>query len=144
MIIIKLKALLIVTLLSTATLFAGFQTVDCTNQTHLDTLKLPQVECEILDVFWDAMGNGAGWTDAAGWDTVTYAESWSGITMHDDNSSVRYFGWGYEGNGLTGVLPDELGNFIAIQSLSVTDNNLYGTIPKSIENLTTLKGLLRV
>jgi len=135
---LKLKKLLIVTLLSTATLFAGFQTVDCTNQTHLDTLKLPQVECEILDAFWDAMGNGAGWTDDAGWDTLTYADTWSGVYMHDDNSSIKMFGWGTGGNNITGELPTELENFIALEGLGFADNNLYGTIPKNIKELTTL------
>ena len=135
---LKLKKLLPIILLSTASLLAGFQTVDCTNRTHLDTLKLQQVECEILDAFWDAMGDGAGWTDKTNWDTLTYADTWSGVYIHDDNSSIKMFGWGTGGNNITGELPTELGNFIALEGLGFVDNNLYGTIPKNIKELTNL------
>jgi hypothetical protein len=38
--------------------------------------------------------------------------------MHDDNSSIKWFGWGTDGNGLTGELPNELGNFMALQKLA--------------------------
>jgi len=76
-----IKRLLVLVLFSGSTLFAHFTTVDCTNQTHLNTLKLQQVECEVLDAFWDAMGNGDGWIDKTGWDTVTYADTWSGENM---------------------------------------------------------------
>jgi len=137
--IIKLKALLLVTLLSTATLFAGFQTVDCTNQTHLDTLKLPQVECEILDAFWTAMDNGAGWTDATGWDTVTYADTWSGVYMYDDNSSIKWFGLPF--SNLNGELPEEIGNFINLKQFAFNTNHISGKVPTSIDNLHSLEAL---
>jgi hypothetical protein len=127
---LKLKKLLLTTLLSTATLFAGFTNVDCTNQTHLDTLKLPHVECEILDAFWTAMGDGADWTDKTGWDTVTYADTWSGVYMHDDNSSIRAFGWGLVGNNLTGEIPESITDFIALEVLGLPNNNLYGSLPE--------------
>ncbi len=126
----KLKKLLLVTLLSSTMLFAGFTTVDCANQTHLDTLKLPKVECEILDAFWTAMGDGAGWTDKTGWDTVTYADTWSGVYMYDDNSSIRAFGWGLVGNNLTGKFPESISNFIALEVLGLPNNNLYGSLPE--------------
>jgi len=134
-----LKRLLLTLLTAGTTLFAGFKTVDCSNQAHLDTLKLPQVECEILDAFWDAMGDGAGWTDKTGWDTVTYAGSWSGVYMHDDNSSINALGW-TNGNGITGELPSVLGELISPTQLAFSNNNLKGTIPLSIKNLTQLTG----
>ncbi len=134
-----LKKLYIFTALSTVSLFAGFTHVHCDNEANLTILKLPKVECEILDAFWDAMGNGAGWKDKKGWDTVTYADTWSGVYMHDDNSSIKIFGWGTGGNGLTGTLPDELGNFMALQTLGLSDNNIYGTVPTSIKNLINLR-----
>jgi hypothetical protein len=137
---LKLKKLLLTTLLSTATLFAGFTNVDCTNQTHLDTLKLPQVECEILDAFWDAMGDGAGWTDKTGWDTVTYAGDWSGIYMNDDNSSIMWFGWAF-GNNLIGQLPEEIGNFVKLERIGFHHNTITGEVPSSIDNLRSLEKL---
>ena len=131
MIIKKLKLLWLALLLSTATLFAGFQNVHCDNENNLTILKLPQVECEILDAFWTAMGDGAGWTDKTGWDTVTYAGDWSGVYMYDDNSSIKWFGWDNTiGNNLTGVLPSNLTNFIALEVLGLGGNNLYGTLPE--------------
>ena len=127
----KLKKLLLATLLSSTTLFAGFTTVDCTNQTHLDTLKLPQVECEILDAFWTAMGDGAGWTDKEGWDTLTYAGEWSGVYMYDDNSSIWAFGWGDgRGNNLSGEVPESITDFIALEAVALGSNTLYGSLPE--------------
>jgi len=135
----KLKILLLGTLLSTAMLFASFTTVDCNNQTHLDTLKLPKVECEILDAFWDAMGNGAGWKDKTGWDTVSYAGEWSGVHMYDDNSSI----WAFAPSelNLTGHIPPEMGDFVALQILAIWDDNINGHIPKTLFQIKTLKSI---
>ena len=139
-----LKKLYIFAALSTITLFAGFTTVDCNNQTHLDTLKLPKVECEVLDAFWDAMGNGSGWKDKTGWDTLQDVKDWKGIETFDEhpeytpvnNSSI--LGILLDKNNLTGELPEALGDLIAPIQLSFTKNNIYGTVPTSIKNLTML------
>ncbi|HHD81174.1 MAG TPA: hypothetical protein ENK99_06265, partial [Campylobacterales bacterium] len=135
-----LKKLLLATVLSTATLLAGFSTVDCTNQAHLDILKLPQVECEALEALWDAT-DGPNWTDTTNWDTLTYADTWSGVYMHDDNSSIKWFGWGGKGNNLVGQLPEEIGNFENIEILLFTRDALTGEVPLSINNLHSLKAL---
>jgi len=124
-----IKRLLVLVLFSGSTLFAHFTTVDCTNQTHLDTLKLQQVECEVLDAFWDAMGNGAGWKDKTNWDTVTYAGDWSGVVMHDDNSSISWLSWP-GGNGLSGELPKEIKNFINLEVFNLPSNALRGPLPE--------------
>jgi len=91
-----LKTLLLTTLLSTATLFAGFSEVDCTNEAHYkDILHITQGDCQALEAFWDATGQGVGWSkndDNMGhytpidsnWGTLTSAGDWFGITLFSD------------------------------------------------------------
>ena len=135
----NLKRQLFAALIGTVTLFAGFKNVDCNNQSHLDTLKLPKVECEVLDAFWDAMGNGAGWKDKTGWDTVSYAGEWSGVHMYDDNSSI----WAFAPSelNLTGSIPPELKNFTALQILAIWGNNINGHIPAELFQIKTLNSI---
>jgi len=137
-----LKKLLLTSLLTTATLFASFQTVDCSNQTHLETLKLPQGDCETLEAFWDATGQGAGWISeqnaSVQWDRLVSAEDWYGITLWSEGG-IKWFILAH--NNITGELPEALGNFTSIETLAIEDNNLYGAIPQNIKNLTTLRAI---
>lgn len=137
----QFKNILLSTLFSTITLFAGFTTVDCTNQTHLDILKVPQIECEALDALWEALGNGKDWGAKDGWDTISFAGDWHGITMHDNNSSIQDLVFGYNGNHVSGYLPDEIGNFTDLRAISILGGPLTGGIPVTINNLQSLETL---
>ena len=87
------------------------------------------------------MGNGAGWKDKTGWDTVSYAGDWSGVYMHDDNSSIKTLGWAW-GNGLTGNILPEVGNFIALEEFSIGLNpNIGGQFPVELVQLKTLNAI---
>lgn len=86
----NLKRQLFAALIGTATLFAGFSTVDCNNTDHLATLNITQGDCLALEAFWDATGQGADWTSqndadvTNDWDRLDTAENWYGITLHPD------------------------------------------------------------
>jgi len=137
-----LKKLLLTSLLTTATLFASFQTVDCSNQTHLETLKLPQVDCEALEAFWDATGQGAGWISeqnaSVQWDRLVSAEDWYGITLWPEGG-IKWFNVAH--NNITGEIPAVLGNFTSIEILAISYNNLSGRLPQSMGSLITAKGI---
>ena len=135
----KLKELILVTILSTATLFAGFTTVDCSNQSHLVTLQIPQIECEALEALWDETGH-EDWVHTDNWDMLISTEEWYGITLNDDNRSVKRVIM--QRNNLSGELPEKIGDFTNLQSLAITDNtNFGGDIPDSINNLTSLEAI---
>jgi len=128
----KLKILLLATLLSTATLFAGFSNVHCDNEGNLTTLNITQGDCQALEAFWDATGQGAGWTSQTDadtnndWDRLDTAENWYGITLYE-NGGVKYFNAG--NNNLTGKLPSELNSFTNAQNILIYQNHFFGEVP---------------
>jgi hypothetical protein len=143
---------------------AAFSTVDCTNAGHRTTIgggtEMPQAQCEALGEIWSDT-NGASWTVNTGWDTLTDANTWTGVTLVAgrvtqlrlngnnlsgpippelvDLSDAIYFRL-YD-NHLTGSIPPELGNMPALLHLMLQDNDLTGAIPPEIGDITTLTRL---
>ncbi|GMH70799.1 hypothetical protein TL16_g05497 [Triparma laevis f. inornata] len=76
-------------------------------------------------------------TTSVGWDTTDTARAcdWSGVTCKD-NTVVELL---LQDRGLTGHLPESLGNLIHLKKCIASDNALSGQIPGSIGNLTHLK-----
>lgn len=79
------------------------------------------------------------------WDIITVRH----INLHDNPSLTWSIESGIQNmtsltgivafsSGLTGILPDEIGSAISLQTLSIGDNNLSGTIPTSIGGLDNL------
>ena len=135
----QIKTSLLILFLSSVTLFGDFQTVDCSNQSHLDILQIPQGDCEALEAIWTAFGNGEGWIDKSNWDTLNSAGTWFGVTLDDSNSSVYRFGIGATDNNMTGELPSEIDRFTDIKQFLLSRENITGTIPSSINNMTSLE-----
>jgi len=129
----KLKHILITTLLSTATLIALEQFPDgfCNKL----TLTIPSSECQVLEIFWNST-NGEDWTQNDGWGYNTDVSSWYGVVMQENNDSVR--GLNIADNSLTGEIPEELSQIPYMEGLIFDRNNISGTIPKSLETLTKL------
>jgi PKD repeat protein len=80
--------------------------------------------------------NGPGWTLHHNWLTGKIA-TWFGVTM----SGCRVQGLDLDSNNLTGTLPPEIGNLTALASLDLRYNNLSGTIPAELGNLQACKYL---
>ena len=134
----KLTKLLLITLLSTATLFAGFSKVHCDNEANLTVLKIPQGECEALEAIWDATGHGEKWTNKTNWDSMTSAGEWFGITLTDDNSSVNEIF--LNNNNMTGYLPSEIAKLTHLRRLIIAnDKTITGVIPPEIMNMPSLE-----
>jgi len=134
-----LKKILLTTLLSTATLFAGFTNVECNNTAHLNTLHITEGDCKALESFWDATGQGTGWLNVTGWNTVTSVETWYGrITLHDSGVGIKWFF--VEDNNISGELTDGLSNFTNLISFGVRGNN-FSNIPIALHTLDTLLSL---
>jgi Leucine-rich repeat (LRR) protein len=98
--------------------------------------QIPPTECEVLLDFYNST-SGANWTDNTGWNQNNTPCDWKGVTCGDGHITSLDLG----GNQLSGSIPDSLGNLSNLQSLHLGFNELIGSIPDSIGNLSNLQNL---
>ncbi len=91
---------------------------------------------------------GTNWSNNTNWLTGA-VDTWDGITVSggrvtqidlndDDNGADGDF---FEGNNLSGTIPPELGNLTNLQNLRLSYNQLTGPIPPELGNLVNLQHL---
>ncbi|NQU80596.1 MAG: immunoglobulin domain-containing protein, partial [Bacteroidetes bacterium] len=80
--------------------------------------------------------DGANWTNNTNWLTGNVS-TWYGITVSGD----RVTEIDLNSNNLVGTIPPEIGNLTNLTHLNFADNQLSGTIPVEIGNLTGLISL---
>ena len=93
--------------------------------------------------------NGDGWTNSLGWKAsplypdgfaLPGTESgWHGLTVDSRTQTVTAID--FTGNNLTGTLPAEVGDLTSLTNLNLDGNLLTGSIPAEIGNLTALNSL---
>jgi len=81
--------------------------------------------------------NGPGWYNKTNWLTGPL-NTWHGITVSDDFVTEIYL---YD-NNLIGSIPPEIGNLTNLQVFDLDSNQLTGSIPPEIGNLVNLQLLL--
>jgi hypothetical protein len=91
--------------------------------------------------------NGAKWTANTGWKDWDFNSTappdtsdvkyWKGVTV---STAGRVTGLDLIANNLSGSIPAELGNLSQLQTLYLTYNNLSGSIPAALGNLSQLQG----
>jgi Leucine-rich repeat (LRR) protein len=102
--------------------------------------EIPSTECEALVALYNSTG-GDNWTRNSGWlDTNTPCE-WYGVTCNGGHVSGIDLGWDGSSNNLTGTIPTELGNLSNLTRLYLSSNELTGTIPTELGNLSNLTTL---
>jgi Leucine-rich repeat (LRR) protein len=107
---------------------------------------IPQIEREALITIYNAT-NGDGWEDRSGWrndEDTDFNEPgtecyWHGIYCDSGRTTVTSIYLG--ANQLSGTIPVEIGNLTGLVNLSLATNQLGGTIPSEIGNLTRLEAL---
>ena len=82
--------------------------------------------------------NGDDWDDNTNWKSNKPISEWYGVTT---DSSGRVTELDLEENDLTGTIPPALGNLTNLTRLGLHLNNLTGTIPPALGNLTNLTEL---
>ena len=94
---------------------------------------VPKGECEALVALY-ASTNGAGWSNSKNWLTSTLVGDWYGLSLYNGHVSDISL----SSNQLSGTIPPELGNLTNLRSLYLYSNQLSGTIPPELGNLTNL------
>jgi len=108
---------------------------------------IPEAERQALIDLYLATG-GDTWTHNDNWrlpgdpgqfNLPGTENTWYGVTTDDENTTVRelIFNW----NGLSGQLPESLGDLTQLATLSLTLNSFSGSIPETLGNLSNLKTL---
>ena len=81
--------------------------------------------------------DGDSWTDRTNWLTNTDLSTWHGVTV----SGGRVTRLRLEGNNLSGSIPSYLGDLSNLGGLWLSGNALSGSIPSYLGNLSNLRGL---
>lgn len=82
--------------------------------------------------------NGANWTNKTYWLPVNPINTWYGVTVTNGRVTSLIL----ENNNLSGTLPLSLGQLTELNWLSLFHNNITGTIPFEIGNLTKMVNLI--
>jgi len=91
--------------------------------------------------------NGANWTNT--WDLNLPMDNWYGVVLNEfgcvtcldfdgDENCGKITG---ESNNMSGTIPPEIGNLSHLTGLSMPNNQLSGELPRELGNLTRLKSL---
>jgi Leucine-rich repeat (LRR) protein len=96
--------------------------------------QIPQIERDALVALYNST-DGANWTDNTGWLGAAGTEcDWYGVTCTSGQITTLSLG----SNNLSGTIPTELGNLTSLIQLNFFNNSLTGTIPAELGNLTNL------
>ncbi len=82
--------------------------------------------------------NGPNWTNT--WNLSQAVSTWHGVTLSGDGCSVTELN--LNNNQLSGSIPSELGNLSNLTLLHFSGNQLSGNIPSELSNLSNLTGLV--
>jgi hypothetical protein len=90
-----------------------------------------EIDAAALKRLYDA-ANGARWARSSGWLEDENLDRWYGIRT---DSIGRVSSIDLSGNGLSGHLPDALGQLTGMTELRISDNDLSGRMPLSLTGL---------
>ncbi len=100
-------------------------------------------ECEALVALYDAT-DGPNWKNNDGWllEANPCGGAWYGVTYCDQAPSQLHVTYlDLHGNWLSGPIPDDLQDLVALEYLNLSGNSLTGGIPAVLGSLSELRGL---
>lgn len=113
----------------------------------IDELNVEETRCHIND--WTALKafyestNGDNWTNNTGWEQVTFETPQTNCNLNDLfgiklNEQGRVYLLDLSSNQINGSIPRELGNLTNLVKLELSYNNFSGNIPRELGNLSNL------
>ncbi|GAB4159803.1 MAG: hypothetical protein Tsb0033_14840 [Winogradskyella sp.] len=112
-----------------------------TNFSFSEVSDVPQSEREALVDLYNST-NGANWTNNTNWTSSSPVSTWFGVTTTNIAGTEHVTQINLSQNNLTGTLPISIGNLTSLNWLQLNTNNISGTIPATIANLQELNLLL--
>ena len=103
----------------------------------VDARTTPATERAALVALYNAT-DGANWTRNTGWNTTAPVSHWSGVTTDSDGSVTYLY---LSSNNLSGTIPTAIGDLTDLTELSLGSNGLSGGIPVELGDLTNLTSL---
>jgi len=91
----------------------------------------------LMDLYEATGGNG--WANDSDWGNGDPTGSWYGVDVNADGRVVRL---DLSGNNLEGTLPESIGNLTKLRYFNVKQNSLSGSIPSSVGQMSSLTHLL--
>ncbi len=106
-----------------------------TAKVKLEIISFNEQDYNSLITLFNSTG-GENWTDNTGWNSGinNLSNEWYGVDVRNG----RVVGLYLQGNNLRGTLPPEIGNLTGLEVFFAFENNISGPIPKEIGNLTNL------
>lgn len=90
-----------------------------------------EIDAGVLEDLYQA-ANGSGWTRSEGWLKDENLSRWHGVQT---DPIGRVSGLDLSGNGLSGYVPEVLGQLASLTSLRIGDNALSGRLPLSLSGV---------
>ena len=124
---------------ATAAVMLAFGLVNLQDNLQVRTVQAQNVAADraALVALYNATG-GASWTTNTAWNSSDPLGDWHGVTTNADGRVTSLI---VANNNLTGSLPAELGNLSELEELAFYDNSLTGSIPPELGNLSKLETL---
>ena len=100
----------------------------------IDVSSNPKLDRNILIKLYDST-NGDNWTNKTGWNGIAGTEcDWYGVTCSGGDLTELSL----SSNNLVGTIPSGLGDLTTLTTLQLGSNSLSGSIPTELGNLTAL------
>jgi Leucine-rich repeat (LRR) protein len=98
--------------------------------------ELSDLERQALIALYNAT-DGPNWNKNTNWNTAASVSDWEGVTVTNGRVTILNL-WV---NNMTGTIPPEIGNLTELTNLQFAINNLSGVIPPELGNLIKLEQL---